>query len=118
MALERNRDRVDKADNRDRATLLSKYLPTSADLFLPPPVEGPEDFFRPPPEFLARLTEVASMKVPTPKAPLVEFAMDNASLEKNRAALERHAFDLDALFAANKGTTLDYGSEFRPLDQL
>jgi hypothetical protein len=104
--------------DRDQPILLSKYLPSSAELFLPPPVEGPEEFFRPPPEFLARLTEVASMKVPTPKASLVEFATDNASLEKNGAALERHAFDLDALFAANKGTTLDYGSEFRSLNQL
>jgi hypothetical protein len=118
MALERNRNRVNKADDRDRATLLSKYLPPSAELFLPSPVEGQEDFFRPPPEFLARLTEVASMKVPTPKAPLVEFATDDASLEKKGAALEHHAFDLDAFFAANKGTTLDYGSKFRPLDQL
>jgi hypothetical protein len=58
------------------------------------------------------------MKVPIPKAHVVEFATDDASLEKNPAALERHAFNLDALFAANKGMTLDYGCEFRPLDQL
>jgi hypothetical protein len=83
MALERNQDRIDKADNCDRATLLSKYLPPSAELFLPPPVEGPEDLFCSPPEFLARLTEVANMKVPTPKASLVEFATDKASLENN-----------------------------------
>jgi hypothetical protein len=48
----------------------------------------------------------------------VEFATDEASLEKNRAALERHAYDLESLFAANKGMTLDYGSEFCPLNQL
>jgi hypothetical protein len=51
IAIDRNRDRIEKADERNQATLLSKYLPSSAELFLPPPVKGPEDSFQPPPEF-------------------------------------------------------------------
>jgi hypothetical protein len=61
---------------------------------------------------------VADSQVVTPKSPLVEFARDQISLEKNCAKLECHGFSLDALFAKNKGTTLDYGSVFRPIDQL
>jgi hypothetical protein len=118
IAIDRNRDRIEKADERDRATLLSKYLPSSAELFLPPPVEGPEDSFQPPPEFHTHLREVAQAPVPTPKAPNVQFSTDKPSLERNRATLELHGYSLESLFAANKGTTLDYGSEFRPIDQL
>jgi hypothetical protein len=118
IAIDRNQNRIEKADERDRATLLSKYLPSSAALFLPPPVEGPEDSFRPPPDFHRRLREVAQAQVPTPKAPNVQFATDASSLEQNRATLELYDYNLGALFAANKGTTLDYGSEFRPIDQL
>jgi hypothetical protein len=117
MVIKRNRDRIDKADNRDRATL-SKYLPSCAQLFLYPPVEGPKDSFRPTPEFYTRLKEVADSQVTVPTAPLVGFAMDQVSLEKNLATLEKHGFSLDSLFTENKGTTLDYGSEFCPLHQL
>jgi hypothetical protein len=44
--------------------------------------------------------------------------MDRTSLEQNPARLKHHGFSLEALFDANKGTTLDYGSKFGPLDQL
>jgi hypothetical protein len=118
MAIKRNQNRIDEANKCNRATLLSKYLPSSTKLFLHPPVEGPEEFFRPLPEFHTHLKEVADATVTVPKAPLVEFVTDWTSLEKNPMMLECHSFNLDALSTKNKGTTLNYGSKFCPLYQL
>ena len=61
---------------------------------------------------------MAAVETPVPTAsPLqFEFTLDAAS--RNVSVLEEFGFDLDAFIRAHPGTTLSYGSELRPLDQL
>jgi hypothetical protein len=110
-----NQDHFDKANKHTQATLLSQYLPSSAELFLPPPIKGlGEDFFHPPPKFYTCLKEVVSSYVPVPNAPHVEFGMDKA-LDGQSTELGKEMGYAGATWlqprcvfcTANKGTALD-----------
>jgi hypothetical protein len=46
------------------------------------------------------------------------FSMDEAAAAHNSKLLEEHGFDLGKFLAAHSDTTLNYGSEFRPIEQL
>jgi hypothetical protein len=48
----------------------------------------------------------------------VRFTFDEAGAAQNSALLEKCDFDFSRLVNENRDTTLDYGSEFRPLNQL
>jgi hypothetical protein len=104
--------------DRSDATLIGEYLPVSlADVFTDV-VEGPNDSFRPPKWLIKAINEVANTPAPPLKAPPVKFAVDDESLEHNGRLLDRFNFDLSELLDHFADTTLGYGSEFRPVDQL
>jgi hypothetical protein len=116
-ATHRNDTRVADADNRDR-DVLGKYLPTDPLAFLPEPVEGPDDYFKPPPIFIKNLRTVFHATVPTPTKSPIHFDVLPSALAHNSRLLESCDHDFER-FLNNKGTTtLSPGSEFRPLDQL
>jgi hypothetical protein len=81
-------------------------------------VKGPNDTFKPPEWLIKAIDEVAHTPAPPLKAPPVKFAVDNESLEHNGRLLDRFNFDLAELLDHFADTTLGYGSEFRPVDQL
>jgi hypothetical protein len=67
---------------------------------------------------MAAIKEVATVPAPTPKAPPIRFSVDSDSLEHNGRLLEEFNFDLTELLDHFADTTLGYGSEFRPTNQL
>jgi hypothetical protein len=76
------------------------------------------DHFQPPRGFLIRLQRIARTPVPTPKAPSLIFDTAPFPLAHNAQQLADAGFDLLQLLYQNRHTTLHFGSEFRPLDQL
>jgi hypothetical protein len=118
IADRRNLERVSKADAIDQR-LLSKYLPATIDDFLPSIVPGPDDSFVPPAWLMeASIEEVANSTVPTPLAPPIRFDLSDESVQSNSELLEASNLDLDQFLAKHQGTTLNFGSEFRPIDDL
>ena len=116
-ATERNNRRLSEANNSDQ-NLIRKYLPSSPLSFLPSPVLGPDDFFEPPSLFLSSLKTVFNEPVRVPKAPPIRFGTNPSDLEHNAELLRQNNYDLNLLLASHQETTLGYGSEFRPIDQL
>jgi hypothetical protein len=104
----------DKADK----TLLSKYLPKNLECLFKEQLQGPDDYFVPPDWLLEAILEVADSPALPPKKPPVRFATDVESLAFNEQLLAQYDYDLGALLDAHQDTTLGYGSEFRPIDQL
>jgi hypothetical protein len=97
---------------------MGKYLPASLDDVFNKLVEGPDDAFTPPSWLLQAIQEVAGTTVPAPKAPPIKFATDDQSLADNAALLEKFDFDIAELLDHFADTTIGYGSEFRPTEQL
>jgi hypothetical protein len=113
----RNDERVTQRDERDKE-LMGKYPPPSLDDVFNELVEGPDDDFEPPPWLLQAIREVAGTTVQTPKAPPIQFATDDKSLADNARLLEKFDFDIAEILDHFADTTIGYGSEFRPTEQL
>ena len=111
----RNVQRISSATATDSRTI-GKFL-TPTDLFSAT-VSGPDDHFCPPPWLYDAILAVFHSPVPTPRAPSVKFDLSDESLAWNSQVIRECGYDLENLFAANVGTTLSPGSEFRPPDQL
>jgi hypothetical protein len=56
--------------------------------------------------------------VPTPRASEIRFDTSEDSLEFNTRLFEQYEFDFEKLLAGNRGMTVDFRSEFRPLASL
>ena len=93
-------------------------MPESILDYLPSPVVGPDDSFVPPPSFLEALKAVSASPVPVPGKPSVHFSSSPRAVQANAELLADHDFDLSLLLSSETGTTLGFGSEFRPPDQL
>jgi hypothetical protein len=63
---------------------------------------------------------MAPLEVPAPSPPPFMFDPNNLlqSARHNASILEDYGFDLDRLLAAHSDSTVGYGSELRPIDQL
>ena len=97
---------------------MSKYLPSSLKSFLMAPVVGPDDAFIPNPSLMNAIREVARTPAPVPKAPPIKFSTSPEALKHNAQALQNHQYSMESLISRNDETTLNYGSEFRPINQL
>jgi hypothetical protein len=114
----RNRDRVDQANATDQK-LTSKYLPFDIDEFLPNAIPGPDDSFTPPDWLMEAIEAVAKTKAPAaPKAPPVKFSLSEEAIQFNTDLLKDNELSLDRLLLEHQHTTLGFGSEFQPLEQL
>jgi hypothetical protein len=94
------------------------YLETDINSFLPEEVQGPDDSFTPPTWFLKAIREIAQTKVPTPTKPPFMFEATAEAAEHNGKILARAGFDVGKVLKAHQLSTLGYGCEFRPPDQL
>jgi hypothetical protein len=117
VSARRNIERVDLANSQD-ASLLGKYLPSSVDAFLPGTLHGPDDSFTAPDWLFQAVKSVAHAEVKTPEAPPVRFDTSPESLQFNSDLLQGFDFDFERFLATQGSTTLGFGSEFRPLEQL
>jgi hypothetical protein len=113
----RNVRRLQAANDQDN-NILSKYLPSEARAFFPFGVEGPDDFRAPSNSWVSEVLAVAGTNCPVPRKPLVVFDCSRSALEWNTRYLESCGWDMVEVFRQQIGTTVDHGSEFRPVDQL
>jgi hypothetical protein len=104
--------------NRNDESLLGKYLPSDIDVIFPAILEGPDDSFEAPEWLFKAIQSVARTTVRTPDAPPVRFDTTPAGLQFNSNLLRDYDYDLEKFMAAHTSTTMGFGSEFRPLDQL
>jgi len=116
-ARNRNAARLRQADQAD-LKILSKYLPSDISSWFPFSVQGPSDVFEPPPEWLEEVLAIARTPCSVPKKPKVKFSCDEESIEHNTMILRKCDWDMETLFELHRGTTIDHGSEFRPIEQL
>jgi hypothetical protein len=102
----------------DAAVIISKYLLARPNSFITATITGPDDHFTPPRWLMEAIRAVASASVPTPKKPPVDFRMSHEAAAYNSALLETCQLDLERFLQNHHSTTLNYGSEFRPIPQL
>jgi hypothetical protein len=114
---QRNHERLERANRKD-ADLIGKYLPSSVSDLFANVVQGPDDFFVPQSWLLDAVREVAAAVVPAPGAPVARLDISDESLEFNSRLIESYGNDFEAFLSDQVGTTMSYGAEFRPIDQL
>jgi hypothetical protein len=117
VANQRNLDRIERANISDQQ-LLSKYLPSSVEDFLPNRIPGPDNSFTPGPALLKAIRTVFAARVDIPLAPPTWFDVTEEAIQHNSGLLEACDFDLETFLAKNQNSTLAFGSEFRPTSQL
>jgi hypothetical protein len=118
VADQRNLKRVDKADELDLNLLIKCHLPESIDDFLPSVVPGPVDSFDPPAWLMQAIEDVAATAAVTPLAPPMRFDLSEDSVKFNSELLKESNLDVEEFLTKHQDTTLNFGSEFRPIDDL
>jgi hypothetical protein len=93
-------------------------MPSNIDKFLPDKVPGPDDAFTPPAWLMEAVEEIANTEAPAPKAPPVSFDLSKEAVLHNTELLSDSNLSMESLLMKHQDTTLGFGSEFRPLDQL
>ena len=106
------------ARNKADSKLTSEYSPPTLPLVFNFVVPGPNDNFKPPNWLLENVSKVFRSPAPVPAPPPVRFDLKENSLVANEKTLKEHGYDLAALLGDHQGTTLGFGSEFRPLSHL
>lgn len=96
----------------------TRYLPNDVQRILPSQLAGPDDFFATGPEFLNNIVTVMRRLPPTPSAPPFRFGVTTSDLAHNERILADADFNFDQLLLRHQGSTLGFGSEFRPIDDL
>jgi hypothetical protein len=118
---ERNKVRLAQANREDKQTLGEKCrrsLPTNPAMFLPEPVTGPDDSFSAPNWFLRELRIIANSPCPVPSKSTVQFEMSPEAAEHNASLLREVDYDMTRFLATQRGSTLDFGAEFRSVESL
>ena len=116
-ARRRNVQRLREATASD-CKILSKYLPSDVSVFFPFGLVGPDDHFQPSQGWVNELLEVAKATCTVPAPPHVRLGQDQEDLDYNTRFLANCDWDLEEVFRQHVGTTVDHGSEFRPVAQL
>jgi hypothetical protein len=78
---------------------------------------GPDDHY-PPPDLLPRLQQVALTPVPATKQPSLILDTTAQTLLHNARQIANANHNFSHLLQNNSDTTLHFGSQFRPIDQL
>ena len=118
-AQSRNRQRISTRNSQDETTIRKfHYLPSEVPSFFPEPVDAPNDCFIPAPSFLQNLKKVHHTPVDPPAKPPFRFDTSEEALRHNAEVLSSADFDLERVLLDHQSTTLGFGSEFRPPDQL
>ena len=114
----RNQQRLRTRNEQDQE-LLGKYLPNDISNIFGPPWEAPDDDdFEPPEWLLDAISDIAEKPQPPPLPPPVKFGIDTKSLQHNTNLLRENNFDLANIIDKNQHTSLAFGAEFRPIEDL
>jgi len=116
-ARERNVRRLREATMKD-CQILSKYMPSEISVFFPFGLVGPDDYFRPSQSWVEEVIKVAKTECTVPGRPQVRLGLEQEDLEHNTLFLAHCDWDMREVYRRHVGTTVDHGSEFRPLEQL
>ena len=68
--------------------------------------------------FYKTVKSIATSNVPAPVAPPLKFEFTAEATEYNSNLLAEHGFDYSKLVNSSPDSTISYGSELRPMDQL
>jgi hypothetical protein len=119
-AATQNETRAQQANIEDENTLgePKHHCSSGPNCFLPAPVSGPDDTFRPPIWFLQEITVIAATPPPTPTKSSVRFDVSPEAAEHNASLLGEIDYDFQKFFSTQAGSTLDFGSKFWPVEQL
>ena len=93
-------------------------LPPVLSIFDAPRATPDDDNFVPPPWLLASIIRVTSSPGTVPNPPPFLFRTDAPALQHNADLLKEHDYDLSQLLPNFQDTTIAYGSEFRPIEDL
>jgi hypothetical protein len=116
---DRNEQRVREANTGDDQMIGKSYLNNDVGAhFKSSGAKGPDDTFTPPDWFLPKMKEIAATPVKSPAKASFRFTVSPEAAEHNAELLRGAGYDIPTLMATQKGTTADYGSEFRPTEQL
>ncbi|NER25730.1 MAG: hypothetical protein F6J96_34575 [Symploca sp. SIO1C2] len=113
----RNLLRIQQANEADEK-ILGKYLPSDVSLFFPIRISAPIDDLKPDRQWLDEVAEIASTEVAVPNPPSLSFELGEQAEKHNQQQLADSGGSVGILLRKNRGTTMDHGSEFRPLSQL
>merc|ERR1711884_936358 len=95
------------------------FLPNNlSDVFGPPITAEDDEDFEPPDWLLESIKQVAGSSVPPPAEPPFQFVSNEESVQHNTDLLASYGYDLAKIIDDNKDTTLAYGSEFCPIENL
>jgi hypothetical protein len=117
-AAARNDSRLAQANLGDTNTLGKSYCSSEPNCFLPDPVIGPDDSFVPPAWFMKEITIIAASPSRVPTKSSVRFDVSMEAARHNAALLREVDYDFQHFFQGQAGSTLSFGSEFRPVEQL
>jgi hypothetical protein len=119
-ARRRNTNRLLDANQEDARALgkSGPYLLQNPSSFFPEPEQGPDDTFDPPPWMLEELKKIVDTPVPTPNLADIQFEVSAEAAEKNAELLRAVEYNFQTLLSSQAGTTVGFGAEFRPVEQL
>ena len=113
----RNVKRLREATVND-CLILSKYMPSEISVFFPFGIVGPDDYYQPSQGWVKEVLSVARTVCTVPKPPHIRLGVGQDDLDHNTRFLADCDWDLGEVFRRHVGTTVDHGSEFRPVEQL
>ena len=113
------RDRTNpERQGGDQGPRRRSFLDCRPEMFFLPPLVGPDDEFAPPGWFIEEVARISKTLTRTPSKPPLRFELSDEAADENALALKNVGYDLSRLIGDNKGSTLNYGSEFRTVDEL
>jgi hypothetical protein len=117
IADRRNLDRVERA-NISEHQFISKYFPKTVSDFLPSSIPGPDDNFTPGPSLMTAIRLVVAAQVTVPPSPPTWFDVSEEAIQHNSGLLQACNYDITRFLAKHQDSTLAFGSEFCPVEQL
>jgi hypothetical protein len=119
QATHRNLARIEEANLADNVTIGELgYLIADPAFYFAVPEEGPDDAFDTPSWFLRALHKIASTTVQVPDKATIRFEVSAKAAEYNANLLRAVNYSIPDLLASQRGSTVSFGSEFRPVEQL
>ena len=107
-----------KRANESDAQIMSKYLPSDIAVFFPFGLEGPDDVHEVDKVWLETVIATSKSACPVPQVPLVRLGTSPSDLDYNTGYLAACDWDFGKVFEQHARTTVDHGSEFRPVHDI
>jgi hypothetical protein len=120
-ATARNENRLTQANRKDQnalGELTRNCCSSDPNYFLPDSMLSPNDTFQPPPWFMKEITAIAQTDLLAPTKSPVRFDVSTEAAHHNASLLRAIDCNFQHFFQSQAGSSLDFGSEFCPVEQL